>query len=880
MRKLLFALTFIFGLSTVHATVYYVDSAKANNTGAGTSWATAKKDIQNAIALAVSAGDEVWVKKGTYKPTVMVPSGTTSRDMSFQVTDGIKLYGGFAGTEALLTQRNLNLIANRTILSGDIGNVNDTSDNSRHVMVTSATITNTTTIDGFTITRGVASPSGFVGAFYRAYGGGLHNLGDPVLSNLIFTENFADFYGGGMYNVGAPTMTNVTFDSNYSYSQGGAIVNLPPGNLNMNDCTFTGNRSESFGGAIVSSSSTTMTMTGVSFSGNSAQTGGAIHNQGNTTITNARFKGNMTSGEGGAISNYSAPINLNNVVFSDNIAAGNGGGAFSTRIDTLSVISNVIFTRNRTTNGSGAMGSAVRIYASGKATFNNCTFFENTSSSFLRGGAIYIDPTSGSAINNCIFWNNRTPSNVNAAHREEIYSDDTIATKIQIKNSIVRDATGSPLGVTNTTFTNCSNRDPMFVNSANPIGTDSIWMTSDDGLALLSCSPAINTGVATTPALPADILGNNRVGSYDRGAYEFQGAATQPILAAATISVTANQLGTTTYGNCAGIVATIAAGAQTSTIAGSTTTKVYVQGTAPNNNGQPYVRRYYDITPATNANTATANITLYFSQADFTNYNSNNGTTVDLPTGPGDATGIGNLRISQQHGTSSTGAPGTFTGWTGAGPASVVIDPTDTDIIWNSAASRWEVTFPVTGFSGFFAHASSSVPLPVKLISFTAQPDGKANRLEWTASIDDLASTFTIERSGNSYDFYEIGTLAANRGSYVFYDDQPLSPISYYRLRIGEGEGMIYYSKIVSVRRDAATEGTIRITPVPAHDVVTITCTDLSLSGTGTKVYNMTGQMIMNFRLSASSKIDVSNWAPGVYILHFANGTTKRLIKR
>ena len=82
MRKLLFALTFIFGLTTVHATVYYVDSAKANNTGAGTSWATAKKDIQNGINLALVAGDEVWVKKGTYKPTVIKKGRNRSKSIS------------------------------------------------------------------------------------------------------------------------------------------------------------------------------------------------------------------------------------------------------------------------------------------------------------------------------------------------------------------------------------------------------------------------------------------------------------------------------------------------------------------------------------------------------------------------------------------------------------------------------------------------------------------------------------------------------------------------------------------------------------------------------------------------------------------------------
>ena len=209
----------------------------------------------------------------------------------------------------------------------------------------------------------------------------------------------------------------------------------------------------------------------------------------------------------------------------------------------------------------------------------------------------------------------------------------------------------------------------------------------------------------------------------------------------------------------------------------------------------------------------------------------------------------------------------------------MLIDPADTNIVWNIAANRWEVTFAVTGFSGFFAHAGSSVPLPLQLISFTAQPAGKANRLEWAASMDGAAS-FTIERSGNGYDFNELGMSATDRKSDIFYDDQPLSPISYYRLRIAEAGGMMSYSKTASVRRDAGNEGTILITPVPADNAITVTCTDVSLSGTETKVYDMTGQLIMSFRLSESPAIDISNWSPGLYMLHFADGTIKKIIKR
>jgi hypothetical protein len=71
-----------------------------DNSGAGTSWATAEKELQVAIDEAVS-GDSVWVKAGTYKPT----SGL-DRNASFGLKDGVAVYGGFTGTETQLFQRN------------------------------------------------------------------------------------------------------------------------------------------------------------------------------------------------------------------------------------------------------------------------------------------------------------------------------------------------------------------------------------------------------------------------------------------------------------------------------------------------------------------------------------------------------------------------------------------------------------------------------------------------------------------------------------------------------------------------------------------------------------------------------------------------------
>ena len=101
-------------------TIYYVDAAKADNFGAGTSWATAKKDLQQAILLAFG-NDQVWVKAGTYLPT-HDPFGSTApannRDKTFSLKNGVKIYGGFDGTETLLKQRNWQ--TNVTVLSGDL----------------------------------------------------------------------------------------------------------------------------------------------------------------------------------------------------------------------------------------------------------------------------------------------------------------------------------------------------------------------------------------------------------------------------------------------------------------------------------------------------------------------------------------------------------------------------------------------------------------------------------------------------------------------------------------------------------------------------------------------------------------------------------------
>lgn len=132
--------------SLLAATIYTNAAATGANTG--TSWADAFPDLSAALAAA-GPGAELWVAAGTYRPT---PGA--DRTISFPLKNGVGVYGGFAGTETLRSQRDP--AGNPTTLSGDVGVAGDSSDNSFHVVTADGAVSASTVLDGFTISGGRA----------------------------------------------------------------------------------------------------------------------------------------------------------------------------------------------------------------------------------------------------------------------------------------------------------------------------------------------------------------------------------------------------------------------------------------------------------------------------------------------------------------------------------------------------------------------------------------------------------------------------------------------------------------------------------------------------------------------------------------------------
>ena len=180
-------------------------AADAPAGGDGSSWATAYNNLNDGIAAAGTK--DIWVKEGTYRPDRVPGSNTVTgnnRDNSFFINHSVKIYGGFAGTETSTSQRNIG--QHPTILSGDIGTLNDASDNTYHVLTIMAGATH---LDGLIIEGGNANDPQ---DFNKRVGGGVvqYQGSNNVITNCVFRNNHA-LYNGGAWYVDVNSETKIDF---------------------------------------------------------------------------------------------------------------------------------------------------------------------------------------------------------------------------------------------------------------------------------------------------------------------------------------------------------------------------------------------------------------------------------------------------------------------------------------------------------------------------------------------------------------------------------------------------------------------------------------------------------------------------------------------
>ncbi len=252
----------------------YVD-AQATGLNTGADWTNALTELSVALCMVdnVPGVTEIWVAAGTYRPD----GGTGDRTVSFELPGGVEIYGGFAGGETSLDQRDVS--ANPTILSGDIGIPGDISDNSYHVVYVDG-MQQTAVLDGLVITDGHADGSA-----------GTHNVGAGV---RVIASNVV--------------LRNCAIRGNNASGNCGGIQILTGTALTLDNCVISGNTSGNRGGGIQNYQST-ITATNCTIVNNAAaaEGGGLFMNTVSTSLTNCIVWGNTAMG---GVSDESAQIHI------------------------------------------------------------------------------------------------------------------------------------------------------------------------------------------------------------------------------------------------------------------------------------------------------------------------------------------------------------------------------------------------------------------------------------------------------------------------------------------------------------------------------------------------------------------------------------------
>ena len=516
-------------------------------------------------------------------------------------------------------------------------------------------------------------------------------------------------------------------------------------------------------------------------------------------------------------------------------------------------------------------------------TITNCSINGNRAR-FGGGGMANIN-SSSPILTNCTIGGNQAADNSGAIYNESSSSP-------VIRNSIVYGNTGGirnydsnpeityslVQGMTSTNDGNISgDTDPLFVDAAN------------GNYRLQTCSPVLNKGSNGYYAeirgqfpdlshITTDLDGKLRFynsGTVDMGAYEFAGSSSELAGDKDVVTTTIDgDIFLLANGSGCKVIAYLTPNGG-APVSGEIKAKVWVETTQ----SAKFVKRHYQITPTTGAETATAKVTLYFTQQEFTDFNFANSTK--LPINAEDTQNYkANLRIEKRAGKSKnddSGLPETYDG------AVVTINPLDPavngSITWNTYASRWEVSFDVKGFSGFFVKTTETA-LPLNLLSFTGTKEKGANLLNWKTASEINTMNFEVQRSMDAKTFTKIGTVDANGSGnhqYSYKDTTTYYGNIYYRLKMNDSDGTFAYSKIISLSNGEVSPAIVY--PNPAIESITLTVPPTLIQSEAT-LYDVTGRPLQSITINANKQqISIKSLRSGVYILKFADGSSERFVK-
>ncbi|WP_165768220.1 T9SS type A sorting domain-containing protein [Hymenobacter amundsenii] len=162
-------------------------------------------------------------------------------------------------------------------------------------------------------------------------------------------------------------------------------------------------------------------------------------------------------------------------------------------------------------------------------------------------------------------------------------------------------------------------------------------------------------------------------------------------------------------------------------------------------------------------------------------------------------------------------------------------------------------------------------PLPVTLVSFTAQAQPTSVKLNWATATELNNAYFEVQRSPDGQAFAALGRVqgagtTSTGAAYSFTDARPLTGAAYYRLRQVDHDGTEAFSAVAAVTSSSKPEATFF--PNPGSTAITLP------SGAGQlieyRIYTTTGRTILTGRVAGGTSLDVQQIPVGLYLLELS----------
>lgn len=176
-------------------------------------------------------------------------------------------------------------------------------------------------------------------------------------------------------------------------------------------------------------------------------------------------------------------------------------------------------------------------------------------------------------------------------------------------------------------------------------------------------------------------------------------------------------------------------------------------------------------------------------------------------------------------------------------------------------------------------------PLPVKISNISAFEKQNGIQINWTTYQEENLASYEVERSADGVSFKVIGNVSArnsvSKTDYNFFDANPLSGVSFYRLKNLDFDGKTGFSNIVKVNLDKSIKG-ISVYPNPVRNgYVSLQSADLPKGNYTIQVINLAGQQVYRQSFShAGGSVNQTIQLPvsirsGMYSLVLENGMQK-----